>query len=81
MADEDIQPIVCDNGTGMVKVVMSKVFSTKQLYSSDLIVLQLLNIYRPVLLVMMHQELSSPALWEDHAIPVSWLAWAKRMPM
>jgi len=81
MADEDIQPIVCDNGTGMVKVVISKVFSTKQLYSCDLIVLQLLNIYRPVLLVMMHQELSSPALLEDHAIPVSWLAWAKRMPM
>ena len=23
MADEDIQPIVCDNGTGMVKVVIS----------------------------------------------------------
>jgi len=22
MADEDIQPIVCDNGTGMVKVVI-----------------------------------------------------------
>jgi hypothetical protein len=22
MADEDIQPIVCDNGTGMIKVVI-----------------------------------------------------------
>lgn len=31
MADEDIQPIVCDNGTGMVKVViLNLVFSAKR---------------------------------------------------
>lgn len=36
MADsEDIQPLVCDNGTGMVKVICSRVISAKHCICCD----------------------------------------------
>ena len=90
MADaEDIQPLVCDNGTGMVKVSLDLFIN----FSSSMQNLLIFNGYvglnfkvmlifcRLVLLVMTLQELSSLVLLVVLDILVLWLEWDKKMPM
>lgn len=78
MADgEDIQPLVCDNGTGMVKVIYilqnlcylccygykSENFFNSQCWCLFIRVIHIcFQFLRLDLLVMMHQELYSQAL-------------------
>lgn len=94
MADaEDIQPLVCDNGTGMVKVTILSVWfhiiSILSFYSDEKFskfsagtsadFFGVVIISRLVLLVMMLQGQFSLVLLADLVTQASWLGWVKRM--
>lgn len=92
MADaEDIQPLVCDNGTGMVKVsilsvwfhIIRSIYSDEKFSkfsagtSADFFGIVINS--RLVLLVMMLQGQFSLVLLADLVTQASWLGWVKRM--
>ncbi len=89
MADaEDIQPLVCDNGTGMVKVSQ---YISCLLFGPSSVLLLLFSyfetlliycfVYRLVLLVMMLLGQCFLVLWAGPVTLVLWLGWAKKMLM
>lgn len=91
MADsEDIQPLVCDNGTGMVKVshftlaVASLIFNIVLhfwAYTLKFLWFLLPLANRLDSLAMMLLEQFFPVLLVDPATLVLWLVWAKKMLM
>jgi hypothetical protein len=76
MADgEDIQPLVCDNGTGMVKVSPSPPYLVQPLspfFPDTPLIMSIYLSSRLVLLAMMHQGLSSLASSVVLVTLVSW---------
>lgn len=78
---EDIQPLVCDNGTGMVKVSVNLELQ----YSENPMSLAVLNLFllylcRLGLQGMMLLEQFSQVLLVGPGTLGSWLGWDRRMP-
>ena len=70
---DDIQPIVCDNGTGMVKVSYLSLYSLYQIFGMFSFDGFIFSVCRLVLPVMMLPGLFSLVLLVGQGIMVSWL--------